>query len=276
MPYHEHPAFSVPNWDATIWRYISLPQLISILKNKALYFSRSDLLDDPFEGTLPTQNTEEYKSDPGDVQLPQKATIIKYADRKTADWTTINLRSRVRTFQRISHLNCWHVMPHESVAMWKANTNSPSAVAIKSRASKLRESFSSFKSNDVFIGKVKYIDYETERIPDENVLYSFAYKRNGFKHENELRAVITSLPLDGYPEFVGKMVGQTISFDWESQPPGMYVPINVDKLINDIHLSPSVPRWYKPLLDDLVSKYGYDFSVCTSSLAVQPEWHDQS
>src|SRR5258706_8693532 len=35
-----------------VWRYLDLAKLLSLLETRALYFSRGDLLGDPFEGSI--------------------------------------------------------------------------------------------------------------------------------------------------------------------------------------------------------------------------------
>lgn len=45
-----HPAFSPPESDCTLWRYMNLAKLLALLDTRQLYFSRSDLFDDPYEG----------------------------------------------------------------------------------------------------------------------------------------------------------------------------------------------------------------------------------
>ena len=38
------------NIEAPLWRYMSIEKLESLLKEKALYFRRADLFEDPLEG----------------------------------------------------------------------------------------------------------------------------------------------------------------------------------------------------------------------------------
>jgi hypothetical protein len=51
MTAQDHPTFHKPkDIDVKIWRFMSLAKFLWMLQNGALYFSRSDLMDDPFEG----------------------------------------------------------------------------------------------------------------------------------------------------------------------------------------------------------------------------------
>ncbi len=48
-----HPAFSPPTeLNIKIWRYMDLTQFVSMLEERGLLFTRADLLDDKFEGTM--------------------------------------------------------------------------------------------------------------------------------------------------------------------------------------------------------------------------------
>lgn len=78
----EHPTFKAPsNPDVPIWRYMSLSRFVWLLQKKALYFARSDLLGDPFEGyyTKPMAQLEDafvggQLSDPDFAPRPPRLT----------------------------------------------------------------------------------------------------------------------------------------------------------------------------------------------------------
>ena len=48
--YSEHEVFDTPQPDTILWRYLDFPKFVSILEESALYLTRLDLMDDPFEG----------------------------------------------------------------------------------------------------------------------------------------------------------------------------------------------------------------------------------
>jgi hypothetical protein len=181
------------------------------------------------------------------------------------------MATKIKFYQRTSFLNCWNMTEHESIAMWKANLNQTDGVAIKSSAKNLRKALKKFTDNAVFVGEVEYINYDSESINDKKPLTPFVYKRNGFSHERELRAVVTAPPLDGYPDFKGKVHEQDIYLDWEGQEVGKHVDVFLDTLIDEIRISPSSPDWYLPLLKDAVQRYDYEIPVRESSLDVSPD-----
>ena len=52
----DHPVFSPPAPDELLWRYVDLSKYLSVLSGRALWFSRADLLGDPFEGSMSRAN----------------------------------------------------------------------------------------------------------------------------------------------------------------------------------------------------------------------------
>jgi hypothetical protein len=64
----KHPAFTAPSDIHTqIWRYMDFTQFVSILEQKALLFTRADLLEDKFEGTM-SQPLYDYLRKIGDPE----------------------------------------------------------------------------------------------------------------------------------------------------------------------------------------------------------------
>lgn len=56
MPYVPNSAFDGPrDPEAVIWRYIDFAKLVSLLESQSLHLARADVLDDPFEGSIPLE-----------------------------------------------------------------------------------------------------------------------------------------------------------------------------------------------------------------------------
>lgn len=80
-------------------------KFVSLLDLKALYFARSDLLGDPFEGPMPRDNFRFYSLLYGTPpSVPEGLQELSQVRRR--------LRERV-------YINCWHMNERESFAMWK-------------------------------------------------------------------------------------------------------------------------------------------------------------
>jgi hypothetical protein len=240
--YKEHPVFEKPESEKTkIWRYIDFTKFVSLLDRSALFFTRADRLGDPFEGSYSRANVklrpEMYKE-----EIPAHALE--------------NISRFSKMLVRYTAVNCWHLSEYESAAMWKLYLKSDEGIAIQSTFGLLKTSLRD-EDHSVFIGKVKYIDFEKDWMPEGNTLYPFVHKRKSFEYENELRAVIQ--------EFRYKKNGE---FDW-SKPlfdDGLYVQVDLSVLIDKIYLAPTSPEWLFELVKSIVKQYKLYKDVFQSSL----------
>ena len=163
--YQEHPSFKEPSRsNIKLWRYLDFTKFVSLIDKRALFFVRSDKLEDTFEGAI-TKKMSAYRKSTGG-------------------------------YKRVFLINSWHMNEYESAAMWKLYLKSEEGVAIQTTFKRLTHSFIS-KEHDVFAGKVKYTDYENEVIPEGNVFNRFLNKRKSFEHEKEVRAMILHANNDG-------------------------------------------------------------------------------
>lgn len=102
------PAFALPGSEAKLWRFMTLAELVSLLSKRALFFSRVDRLDDPFEGSLPKAAVA--KAEQGFERLTPDGRDVLRSTREHFGY----LQSKLWTM-----VNCWYVGEHESAAMWK-------------------------------------------------------------------------------------------------------------------------------------------------------------
>jgi len=138
-------------------------------------------------------------------------------------------------------------------------------VAIKSTFKRLKDSFLPHKDDDIFIGKVKYIDYTRDVIPKGNIFNPFLYKRKSFEHERELRAILLKFA----PQH------ETVEIPILYVDPkwfGVYVKTDLDILIDSIVVSPSVPDWFIDLVTSIGKKYGVQKKVESSELSKEPPY----
>jgi hypothetical protein len=215
---------------------------VAMLVHRGLFFSRIDMLDDPFEGSIPRRWIES----PG-VQGALEAEGITHAQDIATRMRQVIEKQRAWTM-----VNCWHMNEEESAAMWNLYSKGDKAIAIQSTYQRLRDSL----SNDVYIGTVSYISYESESIPFGNVLWPFMHKRKSFEHERELRALVCD---------IAKALSNT-------EPPtmGQWRELDLCKLIESVFIAPSAPDWFVGVLADIQSKYGLSAPVKHSSLDVEP------
>jgi len=243
--YKNHPSFESPkNKDVQVWRYMDFTKFVSLLEKKSLYFTRADKFDDPFEGSYSKWNVvkrpEVYKKVPG----YQSGTMSKY----------------YKMWPKFTFLNCWHLNNFESAAMWKLYLKSNEGISIQSNFERLTKCFHKYTGRDIFVGKVSYIDYDVDWLPEENLLNPFLHKRKSFEHEKEIRAVILDVAIKD-----DKIDLNSIKFSH-----GIYVPIDLDILIEKIYISPTSPDWFHTLVKSITKKYEIDKDVVKSNLSNDP------
>ena len=99
---------------------------------------------------------------------------------------------------------------------------------------------------------MKYIDYTNTWRSDDNIFHAYLHKRKSFEHEHELRAI-------------------TIGPDEESiLQSGMYIPCDLNILIEKIFVSPGSPSWFKELVIAVIDKYNLNKEVTRSNLDDDP------
>jgi len=238
--YKEHPDFKKPkDENARIWRYMDFTQFISILDKSALFFTRVDNLEDPFEGSCPIEV----------VKL-----LLKNANLQT---DTEYVKGFFKKLNKCTAVNCWHLNQYESDAMWKIYLKSNEGIAVQSSFERLRDSLRD-EIHDIFIGKVEYVDYDKIGKVTNPYLWltnSILRKRKIFKHEQELRAVIRKLPKRELSPSSKSTIGE-----------GIYVPVDLNILIDKIFLAPTSLQWQFDLLKSTISKYRLNKEVLQSSL----------
>lgn len=98
---------------------------------------------------------------------------------------------------RYTFINCWSLGEYESAALWRMYVPPEGGVAIRSTFRRLikcllpsEEDKDPGMGNTVFMGRVHYIDYERDLIPEGNSFWPFVHKRRSFEFEQEVRACI--------------------------------------------------------------------------------------
>jgi hypothetical protein len=246
---NDHPVFEKPgDLNVKLWRYMDFTKFVSILANETLFFTRSDKFRDKYDGELATFNKREgisvYKNAYKDHDISEE--IIQ---RLTLNSVIFNKELRKSTT-----INCWHMNEYESAAMWDLYVKSNDGIAIQTTFNRLSESFNK-TDKIIYIGKVKYIDFDKEWIPEGNAYYPFVHKRKSFEHENEVRAI--------YSEFPNSEIPSPFEI-------GVNIPVDLDILIEKIYVSPDSPKWLYELVDKIIKKFGINKPVIHSDLYSLP------
>jgi len=241
MPSSKNPLLKPPsNPRIKIWRYMDFTKFVSLLEDEALFFCRGDSFEDPFEGSYTKLNLEIAATEWGILSLG-----VSHIYMRIRQWTMIN---------------CWHMNEHESAAMWRLYAKTNEAICIQSTYERLRQCL----DEKTYIGEVKYIDYNTDAIPEYDSVSAFLHKRKSFEHEREVRAIIQELPTtsENYENY-------------DAAPPdsGISKKVNLDQLIEAIYIAPFSPAWFHGLVKKVVAKYGLNKPVNQSSLDDKPTFY---
>jgi hypothetical protein len=235
----EHPCFPQPK-DLTVkvWRYMDTSKLLDILARKSLFLSRLNLLGDAHEGSITKVNhitrQSEFEKHGIDDHIP---SMIEASQR----------------FNQSVGVNCWYLDNYESEAMWKLYCPDNKGVAIQTTYKKLVDSIN--HDENLYIGLIKYIDYETEWFPSGNIFYPIMHKRKAFQYEKEIRLV---KPVSNWFE------------NTDEPPSGVYCDWDMETYAENIYVNPYSQNWYYEIIKDVVAKYSCKIDIKWSTIKGSP------
>lgn len=255
--YEPHDTVFQPptNPSISIWRYMDLAKLISLLASSTLWFSRTDMLGDPHEGSvgrathelreeLERQFEEERAAIPDLPPIPEGRPGVAEA-----------LANMTRRMARESAVNCWYMDEEESVAMWRGYAGLTTGVAVKATYQRFCDSLQG--TAQVHVGTVHYIDPDTEAIPTNNLFWPLLHKRRAFAYERELRAVT---------RFEGAGSGMGIP----EPPVGIAIPVDLRLLIDAVVVGPDQAEWFYESVERVVDAFAPHVEVRKSFLDTDP------
>ncbi|MBP6301949.1 MAG: hypothetical protein KBB37_06680 [Bacteroidia bacterium] len=246
----EHPVFIAPeNIEIKVWRYMDFTKMISLIDTRRLFFTRADLFSDPFEGSYPKINVEARNFVPQEIPEEESENYLE-AMKKMGNTN--------KHWPRYTAISCWHMNEYESAAMWSLYLKSDEGIAVQSTYKKLKKSI--IDDNKVYLGIVKYIDYEKDYIDAGNLFGPFVHKRKSFEHERELRGVLMKWPKST----------NGIDFQEETIAGGVPIKVDIEELIEKIYVAPNAPRWFVDLVKTAIKRYGYNIEVIHSELSNAP------
>lgn len=224
-----------------IWRYMDLVKFISLLSNRGLYFANTCSFKDPYEFYIPKIYTQELKNkqiefitkyfentkiiiEENKMTNPNRYNdVINSIDKELAiNIANINNNAIEKEVRKKFAVSCWHINNYENEALWKIYTNQGQGIAIETSVEKLKESLQ-FHGKIIF-DEVRYEDFNTFTFEKNHKNYWLYIKRKAFEYEKEYRAIAL---LD--EEYFGK---------------GCYIKADLNILIEKIHISPVMPKYF--------------------------------
>jgi hypothetical protein len=272
--YEEHPVFTPPpNPNTKIWRYMDIAKFIDLLSKQKLFFPVSSKLLDPYEGIVPPAN-----------RAAKVESLKRYKDRFATEgayeeFVTENVKSLRNTFESQRDrvfISSWHVNEYESASMWSTYAGNDEGIAVQSTFARLCRSFEKNDEDTVYIGLVKYSDYDKELMDEGNGFEPFVRKRKSFESESELRALTIVYGLVYGKERLMKMYAEYQNPPGE--PPlskltfesitdgGKYIAADLPTLIENVYVAPLSKSWYLDAVRSIAAKYLPGLNVTRSDL----------
>jgi hypothetical protein len=251
--YREYSKLFLPpeDDDAQIWQFMDFPEFVSVLEQRSLFFSKAMNLFDPYEGKLPQGN---------------KSAKFQYDNKSDNSLLPSILREKTHnTLRNVIVINSWHINEFESAAMWNLYSQLKTGISIQSTYDRLCKSFDINLDDDIFIGKVNYIDYSRDSADDFDLLELFVTKRKHFEYEQELRVITTTTfsQHDNRRLILRDATKELYKIEPFEQnrtnlltSAGRYVPVDLEHLLDKIFVAPLSEDWYVNLVKSVVSKYG--------------------
>lgn len=232
----------------TVWRFMNLARFESILRDEAIYFAKPSTFEDPLEGSFSKFDLNETEE-----------------NGETLEYT----RADMKEIQSYSAISCWHINEYESAGMWNLYlSGEKDGVAIKTDYYSLINSIKDLRYR-IFSGNVQYIDFHTD-MTSKNIYDTLFFKRKSFNHENELRLMIVAsryneyylerlfesegIPVEEWEEKMEELEEKSYDFSHEG---GNLITCDVNKLINQVYISPKSNQDFVKKVNDLASKYKF-------------------
>jgi hypothetical protein len=159
--------------------------------------------------------------------------------------------------------------------MWRLYTSGSEGVAIKTTIGHFKKAIER-DVRAVTIGRVRYIDHNTDDdglAPSFNVLGPLFCKRQSFRHEREVRAVIANPDEAEFREALSQIkpvLGQTLTVPWPMGQGGLAVPLDISTLVQKIVVSPQFPEWAIGALQKVIERSNLRVIAESSDLLKRP------
>jgi hypothetical protein len=273
--YVADPSVPLPSDDQPIWRYLDFAKFVAMLDTSELYLARADTFVDPFELAVPRLDMVSARAAAMALITSGPATrkgvlayVAHHVERPVEELEKLPderlARDLLRLSNRALYVNCWHMNDDESAAMWTVYLGGREGIALQTTVGELRAELDRGSGDTpVYVGAVTYLDYARQSWGAYRPFNAVMHKRRSFAHEQELRAVVvrpTWSELADYGEHPDRLPRTT----------GVGIPVNLDRLIRRVVVSPRAPEWYVSLVASMLHRFGCDRTPVQSDLYTTP------
>jgi hypothetical protein len=122
--------------------------------------------------------------------------------------------------------------------------------------------------DELYIGRVRYIDYEEGDIPDDNAFWPLFHKRTPYRFEHEVRLVAWPRLLVDAAQLMRP--GAWYEAVGSIAPAGYDVGVDPNVLMEAVVVAPAAPGWLLELVQAICRRYEIDAPVVQSDLDAEP------
>ncbi|ORI12833.1 hypothetical protein [Rhodococcus sp. 1168] len=140
--------------------------------------------------------------------------------------------------------------------MWKIYGEN-AGIAIRSTWGNLRESLKT--DAKLFGGRIKYLDYERDRLPTNTYTDDYFYKRNSFDFEHEIRLISHAPDLAAYIQ--ANSADETVTWPKVSR-----IDVDSTKLIQNVFVHPHHANWVRDAIESVSRQFGFQWPIIHSNL----------
>ena len=160
--------------------------------------------------------------------------------------------------------------------MWKIYGAPGPGIAVTTTAEKLKVALSE-NPEHLYLGRVRYVESDGERVDTTNVFNAALTKRSPFSYEHEVRMVYSSgawgdMPSPTFNSVTGFFEESPLLDRYETrpQPIGRNFRVDLQRLISGVWVSPYSPPWYDDVVRKLCATYGFEATLRRSELLSLP------
>ena len=243
---------------------MTLAKFAELLRSKSVFFcSLANLAkNDPKEGLFSKVDQALYSRSISEFSETERQ---QFNIRNEEQWNAVrrNMLQVLEWATPARHqfaVSCWHARDHEDYAMWNIYAKE-SGMCIKTDLARLVRAFEKYTDDKVYIGKVRYIDFETQMVGASWSFSPSVTKRREFSYESEVRAVINRV--HSWKDNDGKGY-----FDPLSEPigAGLAVPVDLVSLLSEVYVSPYAESFLLDTVTDLLRRHDLSVPVLRSAI----------
>ena len=166
------------------------------------------------------------------------------------------------------YANCWRLGTDEDPDIWERYADGQ-GVAIETTFRQMEE-FIAPDQEDLYMGIVRYMDFEEDITPTGIPYVLYFYKHRTFDGEQEFR-VLTNRGGNPIPRTDGKEIPPESRPD---NPPHVNLSANMDELINRVIISPDAGQEVRTQVEETLDEHSVSAPVVPSRLTEPSPHHD--